>query len=93
MDSTAAVHLLSTTSPSNHQHASLVLAFRELQQRDWEIRITHIYREANFLADSLAHRGHILPIGSHVICPSDPEIARLRMFDNVGGFTVRFLNE
>ncbi|CAN0890681.1 hypothetical protein LINGRAHAP2_LOCUS16566, partial [Linum grandiflorum] len=29
----------------------------------WEVRVEHIYREANFAADYLAHFGHNLPPG------------------------------
>ncbi|CAN0911062.1 hypothetical protein LINGRAPRIM_LOCUS1389 [Linum grandiflorum] len=43
---------------------ALVQRFRQLCARDWEIRIKHVYREANVLADYIASIGHTLTIGS-----------------------------
>ncbi|CAN1124095.1 Putative ribonuclease H protein At1g65750 [Linum perenne] len=34
--------------------------------RDWEVKIQHIYREANYAADYLANLGHSFELGTHV---------------------------
>ncbi|CAN1838381.1 hypothetical protein LINPERHAP1_LOCUS35432, partial [Linum perenne] len=43
--------------------------------RDWEVKIKHIYREANYAADHLASRGHTSPRGSHCIDLTDRRLA------------------
>ncbi|CAN0856284.1 hypothetical protein LINGRAHAP2_LOCUS6457, partial [Linum grandiflorum] len=54
----------------DHEHASLVLQFQQLLRREWEVKLFHVYREGNCLADHLAGRGHGLPLGTHpVMCP------------------------
>ncbi|CAN1323813.1 hypothetical protein LINPERPRIM_LOCUS32853, partial [Linum perenne] len=63
------------------QHASIIAQFLELKQRDWVIELYHIYREANFLADFLANKGHSLPFGTHSIPPSDPGITTWSAYD------------
>ncbi|CAI0459471.1 unnamed protein product [Linum tenue] len=93
LDSQTAITLLQDTGSHSHQHASLTLAFQSLLRREWEVRITHIYREANFLADCLAHKGHSLSPGYHPIALSDLDVSRWALFDSVGGFTVRSIIE
>ncbi|CAI0429274.1 unnamed protein product [Linum tenue] len=68
------------------------LSSPEKQSRDWEVRVQHIYREANFLADCLAHKGHLLDPGSISTFFSDPDIDRWLLYDSVGGFVVRSIN-
>ncbi|CAL1377016.1 unnamed protein product [Linum trigynum] len=58
-------------------------------ERDWELQISHIYREGNFLADHLAHLGHSLQPGTFVYNPTDSYITHWTLYDSVGGFTVR----
>ncbi|CAN1795223.1 Putative ribonuclease H protein At1g65750 [Linum perenne] len=81
VDSLCAVQLLSNPADSDHQHASIIAQFLELKQRDWTIDLQHIYREANFLADFLANKGHSLPFGTHVISSDDPGIATWSAYD------------
>ncbi|CAN1732274.1 Putative ribonuclease H protein At1g65750, partial [Linum perenne] len=81
VDSLCAVQLLSNPAESEHQHASIIAQFLQLKQRDWTIELQHIYREANFLADFLANRGHSLPFGTHTISPDDPGIATWSAYD------------
>ncbi|KAL9418011.1 hypothetical protein AB3S75_040918 [Citrus x aurantiifolia] len=47
-------------------HFSLITAIKELMNRQWLITIKHIYREANFAADSMAKLAGSLPLGLHV---------------------------
>ncbi|CAN0829758.1 Putative ribonuclease H protein At1g65750 [Linum grandiflorum] len=68
-DSTCAVQLLQATDKHDHQHAALVLKY-------WEISIIHIYREGNFMADSLANEGHSLSFGLHLLDDRHPAVAR-----------------
>ncbi|CAN1835795.1 hypothetical protein LINPERHAP1_LOCUS34541 [Linum perenne] len=45
VDSQVAIALISETGVSCHQHAGEVITIRKLLQRDWEVTISHIYRE------------------------------------------------
>ncbi|CAN1181076.1 Putative ribonuclease H protein At1g65750 [Linum perenne] len=53
-DSRCAVQILSNQNNVDHQHAGLVKLFTKLLERDWIVSLSHVYRESNFLADSLA---------------------------------------
>ncbi|CAN0922217.1 hypothetical protein LINGRAHAP2_LOCUS32977 [Linum grandiflorum] len=55
------------TGSYDHRHANLVMQYQEFLRRDWEVQLSHIYREGNFMADHWALRGHSLPFGSHDI--------------------------
>ena len=37
-------------------------------QRDWDVRVMHIFREAKRVADCLAALGHSFPLGLHFYC-------------------------
>ncbi|CAN1794533.1 Putative ribonuclease H protein At1g65750 [Linum perenne] len=70
-DSQSAARLILAEGPPLHQHASEVLAIRELLHRTWQVEIQHIFREGNGAADFLANKGHGLDPGIHMISPSD----------------------
>ncbi|CAN1766325.1 Putative ribonuclease H protein At1g65750, partial [Linum perenne] len=65
-DSRAAVALLTAEDDRLHRHASLVQLFHELRMRDWDVKIHHIYREANYAADYMANLGQSFDFGVHV---------------------------
>ncbi|CAN1256298.1 Putative ribonuclease H protein At1g65750 [Linum perenne] len=54
-DSQAAVFLLTSNDGRLYRHMSLVEQFLDWRNRDWEVMIQHIYREANNAADYLAN--------------------------------------
>ncbi|KAH9770878.1 putative ribonuclease H protein [Citrus sinensis] len=58
--------LISSTRLMPNAHFSLITAIKELMNRQWLITIKHIYREANFAADSMAKLAGSLPLGLHV---------------------------
>ncbi|CAN1126413.1 Putative ribonuclease H protein At1g65750, partial [Linum perenne] len=60
--------------PPSHQHASEVIAIRELLQRNWQAEIHHIYREGNGAADFLANLGHSLDLGIHSVPTFDSNL-------------------
>ncbi|CAN1846117.1 Putative ribonuclease H protein At1g65750 [Linum perenne] len=64
-DSQSAVSLILADNHPLHQHASEVLAIRELLQRNWQVEIHHVYREGNGAADFLANMGHCFDPGVH----------------------------
>ncbi|CAN1169620.1 Putative ribonuclease H protein At1g65750 [Linum perenne] len=84
-DSMAAMAILTDNSARiSHTHALEVLEFRDWLRRDWEIRVRHVYREANFAADFLANQGHSLPRGSHHFDLSDSRLVHLIRYDCMG---------
>ncbi|CAN1219297.1 Putative ribonuclease H protein At1g65750 [Linum perenne] len=88
-DSICVIKLLSKDHPLTHQHATAVSKIRRMLQREWTVYFTHIYREANFLADHLANKGHELALGSHTIDNTDRGIAYWARYDLFGGSETR----
>ncbi|CAN1797499.1 Putative ribonuclease H protein At1g65750 [Linum perenne] len=82
-DSACVVQLLQNTMNFDHQHTSLILQFEELLPRDWEVKIQHVYREGNFLADHLANIGHLFPFGLQLIDGSTPAVAHWIAYDRM----------
>ncbi|CAN0863352.1 Putative ribonuclease H protein At1g65750 [Linum grandiflorum] len=64
---------------------------RELCSRQWEVTISHIYREANFAADYLANLGHSLPYGMHLFDSSDRGLSHWLHYDLFGISLTRFV--
>ena len=44
----------------------LIHAIQDLLRQNWRVEHIHIYREANFVADSLATLACSIPLGLHV---------------------------
>ncbi|CAI0551170.1 unnamed protein product [Linum tenue] len=65
---------------------------RRMIQRNWEVRIEHIYREGNVVADFLASTGHALQVGSHPILVPDQRLQHWLLFDLVGSQTSRLIS-
>ncbi|CAN1334386.1 Putative ribonuclease H protein At1g65750, partial [Linum perenne] len=62
-DLRAAVSILQQEDGNTSQHAALVTEFRELRSREWVLSLSHVYREANCVADFLANLGHSYSVG------------------------------
>ncbi|CAN0861100.1 hypothetical protein LINGRAHAP2_LOCUS8122 [Linum grandiflorum] len=54
-----------------HQHAALVMQFKEICSRQWEVHLSHIYREANNAADSLTNLRHSFTYSLHIFYSLD----------------------
>ncbi|CAN1137163.1 Putative ribonuclease H protein At1g65750, partial [Linum perenne] len=91
-DSKAAVSILSKVDDLDHRHASLVEQFQALKNRDWEVSIHHIFREANNAADYLAKMGHDLTLGTHVFLYPDSSLLYWLNFDRFGSCLLRNFN-
>ena len=50
----------------SHPLSFLVRLCHDFISRDWVVRISHVYREANRLADGLANYAFTLPLGLHI---------------------------
>ncbi|CAN1776257.1 Putative ribonuclease H protein At1g65750 [Linum perenne] len=91
-DSQAAVLLLTSNDNRPHRHMSLVEQFLDWRNRDWEVTIQHVYREANNAADYLANLGHSLVLGSHVFQSPDNTLLYWLRYDLIGVSTPRTIN-
>lgn len=56
-DSLTAINLIKHGCTSSHMYYDLVLSIRELCNRSWQVHLSHIHREGNRVADSLANEG------------------------------------
>ncbi|CAN1219837.1 hypothetical protein LINPERPRIM_LOCUS1715 [Linum perenne] len=48
------------------------------------MRISHVFRESNHVADHLANRGHSVSFGFHVVEHSDPNLCYWLHYDQLG---------
>ncbi|CAN1121952.1 Putative ribonuclease H protein At1g65750 [Linum perenne] len=93
LDSQAAIAiLLDRNDTIFHQHALEVFEFREWMGRDWILKLKHVYREANRVADYLANHGHTLPRGCHPIPISDCNVGYHARYDCKGISEPRLIN-
>ncbi|CAN0914313.1 Putative ribonuclease H protein At1g65750, partial [Linum grandiflorum] len=67
MDSSCALAFLLGDPLDDARHGSSIREARQLLNRGWEVITSHIYREGNKVADLLAHYGHSLGFGFHVL--------------------------
>ncbi|CAI0401398.1 unnamed protein product [Linum tenue] len=79
LDSTAALQLL-----EDQRYYKLIQQFRRLIDRDWEVRLSHVYRECNKVADFLASRGHDHSLGIHSVNVSDSGLSFWVLYDAMG---------
>ncbi|CAI0549995.1 unnamed protein product [Linum tenue] len=84
LDSRCAIHLIQGEDTSDHQHAAVIDRFHELLRRDWDVTVSHIYREGNKNTDFLASRGHQLYIGFHFVPVTDPALWFYLLYDIEG---------
>ena len=67
VDSRCVFDFISLGVLGSHAHAPLIKALRRLMfEGNWNIEISHVYREANTCANKLAKHGHTLQLGTVV---------------------------
>ncbi|CAN0929323.1 Putative ribonuclease H protein At1g65750, partial [Linum grandiflorum] len=71
------------------RHRSCINEAREFFLRDWSLRVIHTFRECNRAADRLAHHGHSLSFGFHLIHTLLREVLDCIRSDSVGVFFSR----
>ncbi|CAN1185471.1 Putative ribonuclease H protein At1g65750 [Linum perenne] len=84
MDSLAAVTAILGDQEEDSRHGRTLASINELQYRNWEVIISHTFREGNRVADLPAHHGHTLEFGFHVDCSHPHEVDRAIWHDHVG---------
>ncbi|CAN0908256.1 Putative ribonuclease H protein At1g65750 [Linum grandiflorum] len=80
-DPRADIAIFTKDSELDHQHAALVLQFKEFCSYQWEVHIFHIYRETNNAADYLANLGHSLSYGMHLFDSPDRGLSHWLYYD------------
>ncbi|CAN0870119.1 Putative ribonuclease H protein At1g65750 [Linum grandiflorum] len=80
----AAIAIFANVADLDHQHEILVMQFKEFCSRQWEVNLSHIYREANNAADYLANFGHSLNYGLHIFDTPDRDLSHWIYYDLVG---------
>ncbi|KAJ1422696.1 Ribonuclease H domain [Sesbania bispinosa] len=88
-DSLTAVNFVKLGVPPNHPCYSLVSSIRSLLNNFRFFSVSHVYREGNYVADTLARIGHSLPLGWHVFGVPPPSIRTLILGDSSGVSFVR----
>lgn len=73
VDSEMVVGFLKTGISDTHPLSFLIRLCHGFISRDWNIRISHVYREANRLPDGFANHAFSLSLGFHMFetCPND----------------------
>ena len=70
VDSQCVVQMLNNLEEMTNEYSPLVSSIKELIHRNWHIYVNHVYREANFAADSIANYASNLLIGLHNLSSS-----------------------
>ncbi|KAK0605740.1 hypothetical protein LWI29_030217 [Acer saccharum] len=91
-DSQSAVSILTNAIPFHHPLFHIVRACKSLLDSDWSCSIHHIYRESNFVADSLARLGHSLGLGVTVFDEPPLQTYGVLEDDYKGVATPRFVS-
>ena len=74
VDSMVVVGFLTTGIEETHPLSFLVRLCHGFLGKDWIVRVSHVYREANRLADELANHAFSLPLGFHAFASVPVEV-------------------
>ena len=66
LDSSSTVSLIHHSIDNWYPFSSLISKIKRLLERNWLVRVEHVYHEANHAADSMVSMGHVLTLGLHV---------------------------
>ncbi|CAN1154382.1 hypothetical protein LINPERHAP2_LOCUS19983 [Linum perenne] len=69
LNSMAAVTAILGDQEEDSRHGQMLESIYELRSRNWEVTISHTFREGNRVADLLAHHGHTLDLVIMLIVP------------------------
>ncbi|CAI0557759.1 unnamed protein product [Linum tenue] len=84
LDSNTVIAIINNSEESNHRHGLLALEINRLLNLDWEVKISHVFREGNFAANFLARKGHDFPFGTHQFDVCYPEFRLWISYDVMG---------
>ncbi|KAG7558418.1 Ribonuclease H domain [Arabidopsis thaliana x Arabidopsis arenosa] len=84
VDSEMVVGFLRTGIDDSHPLSFLVRLCHGFLSKDWSVRVSHVYREANRLADGLTNYAFSLHLGFHLFV-SCPENVNLLLLEDING--------
>ncbi|KAF7824224.1 putative ribonuclease H-like domain-containing protein [Senna tora] len=65
LDSLQAINLIKDNTDKEHALSFIINKITNLFDRDWDVRLVHVNRDGNSLANALAFRDHVLDYGLH----------------------------
>ena len=83
-DSRLVVDKITNRMPTDTAYEPIILAIQQLLSKDWEVKIQHIYREANACADWLSKVAYQMPLGLHLLDHCPLALFHLLVADTVG---------
>ncbi|CAA7036128.1 unnamed protein product [Microthlaspi erraticum] len=89
VDSATVVGFVQAGICDTHPLSFLVQLCHGFLSKDWEVRVTHVYREANRLADGLANYAFSLALGLHYFDCVPPDVLTVLREDECGVSQVR----
>ncbi|KAL4297886.1 hypothetical protein GQ457_12G012770 [Hibiscus cannabinus] len=72
---------MSQQNGHGHRHGSLIRLLHEIGQRSWMVRIEHVLRQGNFVADTLAKGASRSDFDRHFITTPANVLIPLLQFD------------
>ena len=85
LNSITIVDLIQKGMDKKHPYAMMIARVQNLLQRDWQVHVKHVFREANLIADYLATIGHSLNLGRVCLYLSPPFLLRTILRDDLAG--------
>ncbi|RYQ83392.1 hypothetical protein Ahy_B10g102060 [Arachis hypogaea] len=83
-DSCCAITIVGAPSVEAHTNSSLTRSIKELETRLEKVKISNVYRESNFCADTMAKLGHTIEEGATVF-GHPPSLLVLHLLADVRG--------
>ena len=83
-DSRVVVEIIKGDTMRVDRNYNLIMQIRGLMGREWEVKMIHVYREANFVADWLANFGltrYVLERGANIITDPPSGLYSLLYYD------------
>ncbi|CAL1387171.1 unnamed protein product [Linum trigynum] len=90
MDSTTAIKIIDKRFEDDHRHGSIAKQFNHLLNLQWDVRVSHGYREANLASDFLASKAHSFTFGTHPFNVYDKDLVHWIHHDVMGVSHERF---
>ncbi|CAI0470655.1 unnamed protein product [Linum tenue] len=84
LDSATAISIIMNNTEDDHRHGIIAKEFNFLLCLYWDVKVSYVYREANFAADFLAARGHLVDFGTPRFNVYDPELEHWLLHDIMG---------
>lgn len=84
VDSRCITEILATDTNYPNANSSLIQGIKRLLNMEWQVSLSHCYRETNYAADYLANQALLLPLGVHVF-PTPPSGTEGWLLHDVSG--------